>query len=294
MLIRNLTVLVCAGCLLTTLARSKNMKRIGITLWLVVFPAIATLSFATRAAAQTVVVGTGNPDIDVPAVQAAVDQGGDVMLKGHFSFDRPPTMSMDPVLPGQLAMVLVSKEVTVSGVRDDDEGEMVSIDAGTFPFFVNAPGSRVAIQGLRFVRPKGDAIFVYAVTGLVIASCRIEGVELLPTWGREAIDIITVQNGNQPSPTNPGHPENISGRLLIVNNDIDVGGTALENTLGLVVFSVGQSPDKEVDIDVSGNTIRNTTEPAMDFQRVGGRAYIERNVITTGPVAGSRPNVRPQ
>ena len=79
---------------------------------------------------------------------------------------------MDPVLPGQLAMVLVSKEVTVSGARDerDDEGEMTSIEAGTFPFFVNAPGSRVAIQGLRFVRPKGDAIFVYGVTGLVIAS----------------------------------------------------------------------------------------------------------------------------
>src|SRR5262245_8405061 len=36
----------------------------------------------TGAAAQTVVVGTGNPKLDAPAVQAAVDQGGQVVLKG--------------------------------------------------------------------------------------------------------------------------------------------------------------------------------------------------------------------
>jgi hypothetical protein len=59
-----------------------------------------------------VVVGTGNPDIGVPAVQAAVDQGGDIILKGHFSFDRPPTIHLS--LPGfPLAMVQVSKAVAI-------------------------------------------------------------------------------------------------------------------------------------------------------------------------------------
>jgi hypothetical protein len=104
------------------------MKRIRITLWLVILPAIATLSFAARAAAQTVVVGTGNPDIDIPAVQAAVDQGGDVVLKGHFSFDRSPTI---PTAPAGYppATVLVSKAVAISGARDDDDGELTSIQA---------------------------------------------------------------------------------------------------------------------------------------------------------------------
>ncbi len=68
------------------------MKRIRLTLCLLMFWAIATLTLAASAAAQTVVVGTGNPDLDVPAVQAAVDQGGEVILKGHFSFDNPPTV----------------------------------------------------------------------------------------------------------------------------------------------------------------------------------------------------------
>src|ERR1700737_1876693 len=50
------------------------------------------VAFAATASAQVnVVVGTGDPNIDVPAVQAAVDQGGRVVLMGHFSFDRPPT-----------------------------------------------------------------------------------------------------------------------------------------------------------------------------------------------------------
>ena len=49
-------------------------------------------AFAGTVAAQPVVVaGTGDPNVDVPAVQAAVDQGGRVVLMGHFSFDRPPT-----------------------------------------------------------------------------------------------------------------------------------------------------------------------------------------------------------
>src|SRR5215468_8534610 len=135
----------------------KNMKTIGITLWLVILHAIATLSLAASAAAQTVVVGTGNPDIDVPAVQAAVDQGGDVVLKGHFSFDRSPTI---PTATGSPAMVLVSKAVAISGAREgqDDDGELTSIDAGTNPFYVEAPGAHVSIQGLRFIRPKQVAV----------------------------------------------------------------------------------------------------------------------------------------
>jgi hypothetical protein len=142
---------------------------------------------------------------------------------------------------------------------------------------------------LRFIRPTGDAIYVYAVTGLVIASCKIEGIEP-PTIGQtDGIDIAT---GDLPSPTNPGKPENISGTLLIVNNDIDlVGGTALNQVVGVLIFSVGV-PGAEVEVYVSGNTIRNITEPAINLQRIVGRAYVERNVITTGSVAGSAARVQ--
>jgi hypothetical protein len=52
-----------------------------------------TIALAASALAEaTVVTGTGNPAVDVPAVQAAVNLGGDVVLSGHFSFDTPPTI----------------------------------------------------------------------------------------------------------------------------------------------------------------------------------------------------------
>src|SRR5215468_10244968 len=139
-------------------------KMTGKFTWRFIAGLVSVLAWAASAAAQTVVVGTGNPDIDVPAVQAAVNQGGEVVLKGHFSFDRPPTI----VLPFQgQAMILVSKAVSISGAPD---GEMTSIDGGTIPFYVEAPGAAVSIQRLHFVRPKAAAVLVYAVSGLVIAS----------------------------------------------------------------------------------------------------------------------------
>jgi hypothetical protein len=256
------------------------MKRIGITLCLLVFTAIATVAMGASPAARTVVVGTGHPEVDVPAVQAAVDLGGEVILKGHFSFDRSPTV---PTAGGFFAMVRVSKAVVISGAHEEDDG-MTSIEGGTVPFYVEVPGAPVTIQRLRFIRPKGITIEVYAVSGLVIASCKFEGVEADGGFG-DAIDIDTVVDASIPTLTHPGKPENVSGTLLIANNDIDLAGTALDELVGVLVFSVG-IPGAEVEVYVSGNHIRNMTEPAIDFRRVAGRVHIERNVLTTGSVSG--------
>jgi hypothetical protein len=56
---------------------------------LLLFAAFCTLALGQ--AQLVALTGTGDPDVDVPAVQAAVDQGGSVVLVGHFSFDRSPT-----------------------------------------------------------------------------------------------------------------------------------------------------------------------------------------------------------
>jgi hypothetical protein len=71
---------------------------------------------------------------------------------------------------------------------------------------------------------------------------------------------------------------------LIQNNDIDLQGTVGGNFLAIVALAVGQSPDKEADLYVSGNVIKNTTERPINIYSVGGRAYVERNVITTGSI----------
>lgn len=240
---------------------------------------------------STIVVGSGNPSVDVPAVQAAVDQGGDVILKGHFSFDAPATQPLAPPLAAPssglppTAEVLIAKTVSISGVANEDGG-MTTIDAGTIPLYVDAPGARVTIQRLRFVGPISSAILVHAVTGLEIASTEIAGVVPFAN-GSGGIAILTT--GGIPNPTNPGSPEQVSGTLRIERNDIDMtGGTAADNTVGIQVFSAGVA-GAEVDAHVAGNRIRNTTEPAVNFRRIVGRASIEHNVITTGSVAGTAP-----
>jgi hypothetical protein len=259
-------------------------------------PGLATAE--AGAPLRIVVVATGDPSLDVAAVQAAVDQGGEVLLRGHFSFDKPPTRHASPqAFFPRMASVLLSKEVVISGVRDQ-RGEMTSIDGGTWPFAVEVSGSHVTIQGLRFVRPKGGAIEVNVVSGLVIADCRVEGIEPISSQDLAGagvgIGIGISTTRKPPTPAEPGQPENISGALSIVNNYIDaIGGTASDLTVGVLVFSVGKFPDKVVDLYVSGNRISNVTERAVNIRQLGGRAYIERNVIVTGSVAGSVGGVAP-
>jgi hypothetical protein len=102
-----------------------------------------------------VVVGTGDADLDIPAVQAAVDQGGYVVLRGHFSFDRAPAKPLPPqALFPRMGMVVVSREVSISGTRDE-RGGMTSVDGGTWPFAVEVSRVPVAIQGWRFAPSQG-------------------------------------------------------------------------------------------------------------------------------------------
>src|SRR5713101_1467648 len=78
------------------------------------------IALAASALAQaTVVTGTGNPDVHVPAVQAAVNLGGEVVLRGHFSFDTPPTiLTAFQAIGFPPATILISKPVAISGVAD--------------------------------------------------------------------------------------------------------------------------------------------------------------------------------
>jgi len=260
------------------------MSSIRLLVSLVVFNATA-LAWPGAGAAKVVVVGTGDPTLDVPAVQAAVDRGGDVILRGHFSFDAAPTIV--PELPDfALATVRVSREVTISGTGDVDE-EMTTIEGGQVPFEVEAHDSSVTIQRLRFLHPRIEAIDVSAVSGLTIRSCRIEGVEPLDGFGANAIGINTTFN--PPTPGSPGAPERISGKLSIVHNVIDLAGsTGAFNTIGVAVFSAGVA-GAEIDAEILGNRIANTTEPAINIRRVAGRVAIERNWISTADVAGPGP-----
>jgi len=259
---------------------------------------VMAAAFCTAAAAAQpiVVIGTDNAMLDVAAVQAAVDHGGQVVLVGRFSFNRS---SLKPDMASYSRMVTVSKEVAISG-KLDERGEMPTITGGAIPFYVDAPGTPVAIRGLRFIRPKGAAVWVHAANGLMIEDCRIEGVEASTEFGNYARQIHPLASaifvGSNPAPPKPGQeeqPENNFGELSILDNDINVGGTAHDQALGICVFGVGKSPEKKVNLYISGNKIRNITERAINVNQIGGQAQIERNVIVTGALAAPSNGVQP-
>jgi hypothetical protein len=252
-----------------------------------------TLALGATAAAQDIaVVGTGDPTVDVPAVQAAVDQGGRVVLKGHFSFDAPPSAAEQPdgfLGAAAFGMIRISKTVAISGAPDD-QGQMTAIEGGTNPFYVEAPGALVSIKGLHFLHSKGHVIRVVAAGGLVISWNRVEGV--VSTVGNVAgILIDTSPGASVPSADQLGQAGNVSGTLMIANNDIDMQAQTGHNYLGIVVFGAGKSPEQEVDLYISGNQITNSNERPINIYSVGGRAYIVRNVITT--TGGAGMNVAP-
>jgi hypothetical protein len=58
--------------------------------WFIAIFVLAATAGGTPAQPVTV-TGAGDPNLDIPAVQAAVDQGGQVNLTGRFSFNAPPT-----------------------------------------------------------------------------------------------------------------------------------------------------------------------------------------------------------
>ncbi len=246
----------------------------------------ALVMFVWTVAAQAVTVtGTGDPKVDIPAVQAAVDQGGPVALEGRFSFDAPPTVVE---LPGilfngaALGTILISRAVVIQGTPGA-QGAMTSIEGGVNPFYVAAPGAHVTIQGLHFLRAKVAVIRVVAANGLTITSNRVEGL-LRVTRYASAIHVSTTTNDRPFNPASLRQSEHVSGTLRIANNVIDLQGTADGNFLGISVFAVGKSPDSEADLFISGNKITNSTERPINIYSVGGRAYVERNVIITGSI----------
>ena len=85
-----------------------------------------------------------------------------------------------------------------------------------------------------------------------------------------------------PSRERPGNPGNVSGKLSILNNQISISEAA-DQGMGILIVSVGD-PEKPVEVEISGNTIRNTTQKGIHVRQIGGRARIERNIVTTNVV----------
>lgn len=206
----------------------------------------------------TLVTGTGNPT-DVTELQTAVNTFDDVRLKGTFDFRH-----LESGTPKRVITVTRSVRIRI------EPGESLSIIGGEKPFLVSAAGVAVSFEGLHFEGSSGTAISAVAAADVTISGCTIKGV--FPVWTPQVSLNVAAALG----------VAGVTGNVSIVGNTIDVGAdtevTNADSTLGMIL----NGPAKTM--QVSGNTVKNTTAHGIDVRSAKGEVLIENNTIITGPI----------
>ena len=219
---------------------------------------------------QTVVVGTNNAAVDVPAVQAAVGPGGNVLLIGEFSFDIPP-------IAGRT--ILVTTATNIKGVGPDGTGRAV-LHGGWRAFDVRAPGANVSIQGMYFDHPHFAAIETEAARGILYSDNVVDHTspEDMPPFG-------LVGTGFDFGALSPA---SLTGDVTVVDNQITIGGLPTQRTYGIgLPLGAGTVADP-VNVYIARNTINDVTAHGIDMRNFVGRSVVEHNTISTGAVGGQQ------
>ncbi|KAB1441318.1 DUF1565 domain-containing protein [Pseudodesulfovibrio senegalensis] len=157
---------------------AQKIKKAGVIfLFLMVF----ALPNIAKANQTNTVIGTGDPAQDVRNVQAAVDRGGTVMLRGSFDF-------------GDEGRIIINKKATIRGETDSLGLPTTVIRGGFWVFYSKLPvpaappakkGPLIDIRNIRFNRPKGAAIHIVYASGVTIRNVEVENVrpqELKRPW----------------------------------------------------------------------------------------------------------------
>jgi hypothetical protein len=212
------------------------------------------------ATGQTVVIGRNNVALDVPAVQAAVDQGGSVLLTGTFDF-------------GEAGRVLLRNDVEICGAGDESGAPSTIVRRGEWTFHTPYPdpsplppaqpgpkvaGPKVAIHNIHFVESRGTAIHLAYSGGASLRHNVINQMRARTTGvtsERAAIVVGTSILGG--TPNTRFIPLLISGDIDITDNEIDVS------------------------VDPSKETTTNSRGTGMFVAMyVGADVRIERNFVT--------------
>src|SRR4051794_8573239 len=171
------------------------------------------------AGAQTVVTGANDPAIDLPAVQAAVNSGGAVLLRGTFDF-------------GPTGRVIIRNDVAIGGETDVHGAPATTIRNGEWPFHTPYPaqmpppvaGPKVVVRDLRFIAARGTAIHLAYSGGADVRNNIIEGMRgrqvNAQVAERAAIVVGPAILGNLPGKTIPNSSfvdRLVSGDIVIAD-----------------------------------------------------------------------------
>lgn len=223
-----------------------------------------------RVVPDEVVFPTGEFPTDVENVQAAVDQGGIVLLKATNQDGQPTAFNFGPPDPFVFGSVALETDVWVLG--ETAGSQMTTIEGGVFPLFGRA--GRVRIEGIHFHGALVSAIIVVQSTGAEVVGNRITGVvPLPPEFGfTEARAIKFLANAFP-----------ITGTVVVADNLIEDSVPA-DYSDDVIDFSDGIVFDEvEADVYIEGNTIADVQDDGILMINSRGPVHIRDNLIVPGP-----------
>ncbi|MEY2668605.1 MAG: hypothetical protein RJA59_1243 [Pseudomonadota bacterium] len=220
--------------------------------------AAALLGAAAASAreARREVIGTGDPALDVPAVQSAVAAGGEVTLVGTFDF-------------GATGRVLITRDVDIRGKdRAVVKGGFFTFYSPLPPLPVPAPGPAIGIRDLVFDGALRSPIHLAYARSVEIHGNHIRNVRPFVTPPNPAVPIpgFALQAGIMLGTYHDYRPAAVpgafTGRVTVSGNHLDLTGTAPAQTLCQGVF-LGRGWG--VTVRVAGNTISGCSRNAIEI-----------------------------
>lgn len=218
--------------------------------------AFALVVSTTAAAGPTVVIGQNNAALDLPAVQAAVDGGGEVLLVGTFDFGE--------------GRVLVKNDVEIGGETDGRGVALTTIRRGEWSFHTPYPatmpppiaGPVVSVHHLRFVESRGTAIHLAWSGGCSLHHNVVEQMRARPSGAvLERAAIVVGPSILGGTPATQFVPRLVSGRIEVFDNSLDVSGsedaTRMRGTGMFVAMYVG------ADVRIQGNLVRENSRTGL-------------------------------
>lgn len=251
------------------------------------------VAMAKQEEAETVVVGQNNPAIDVGEVQAAVNNGGTVLLKGTFDF-------------GAEGSVEIRNDVEILGETDNEGNPLTVINGGFHTFYaplyvdwvysddptvpshgifpdgwVPGAGPKLTIQGIHFTGATLTPILVNYSSGLNIHGNKIDNVIPLEKYMHDgnvmtinaAYDSIGIHIGARHVPWGclGSYLEGaVTGNIKITDNVIDMytdpeGDYPPDSVMGFGILGMLMN---DITVTLSGNILTNASRSNLQFMDI--------------------------
>ena len=236
---------------------------------------------------DAVIIGQANSEIDLPAVQNAVNQGGSLLLKGIFDF-------------GDAGSVTIRQDIDIIGETTPRGAPLTKIVGGRWTFYSplpsvlppTQPGPKITIQNIHFDGALWAPVSLPYCSGAEIANNKITNVRPIESkqkfYGREGIfrqqGILFVPLYTLPKGLKYYQPGSITGTIRVADNNIDLSNTVPEKTLSQGVFVLGATGANILLLNNRVvNSSRNSLESLDNYpgKDGSGMTLIQGNTIIT-------------